>query len=80
VDPGAACKRTRSAAGPLIRSQGPQEIEHVAIRIGHDDPADLPLADVDPAGTQGLQSGDLGGLVTGPQIQVQPVLADLALG
>ena len=78
---GSGCdlQRYRSAAGPLIRSKRPQDIELVAIRIGHDHPADLPLADVDPAGTQGLQPGDLGGLVTGPQIQVQPVLDDLAL-
>jgi len=40
------------------------QVELVAIRVGHDHPADLALADIDPAGAEGLQPGDFGGLVT----------------
>jgi hypothetical protein len=71
--------RDKSAAGQLIGGQGSQHVELVAIRIGHDHPADRTLADIDPAGAEGLQPGDFGGLVTGPKIQMQPVLDYLAL-
>jgi len=39
-----------------------------------------PLADAHPAAAERFQPGDLGSLIAWPQIKVQPVLDDLALG
>src|ERR1017187_3587783 len=69
----------RLTAGQLIGCQRPQHIELVAIGVGHHDPADVPLPDIDPAGAECFQPGDLGRLVGGPKVQMQPVLADLVL-
>jgi Virulence activator alpha C-term len=69
-----------SALGQLSGRERPQHIELVAIRVGHDHPADLALADAHPAGAERFQPGDLGGLIARPQVQMQPVLDYLALG
>jgi hypothetical protein len=68
----------RSASGQLISGERSQHVELVTIRVAHDHPADVALADVEEAGAERLQPGDLGGLVHGPKVQVQPVLDDLA--
>ena len=69
-----------SVSGQLGGRERPQHVELVAVRVGHDHPADLALADADPAGAQRFQPGDLGGLIARPQVQVQAVLDDLLLG
>jgi hypothetical protein len=64
-----------SAAGQFIGGERAQHVELVALRIGHDHPADLALgllADAGPTGAERLKPGDLGGLILRPQIQVQP--------
>jgi hypothetical protein len=72
----ANCGRAARFAG---QGQRPQHIELVTIRVGHDHPADLALTDGDALGAQCLQPGDLGYLISGPKIQMQPVLDDLML-
>src|ERR1700756_1603040 len=68
---GARCRPTATRNG-FSRSR--------VLRVGHDHPADIALADADPPGAERLQPGDLGGLAGGAKIQMQPVLGDLALG
>src|SRR5215475_14006679 len=58
----------------------PQQVELDAVRVGHDHPANVSLTDAHPAGAECFQPGDLGDLITGPQVQMQPVLDDLAFG
>jgi hypothetical protein len=58
----------RLATGQLIWRQRLQYIELVAIGVSHHHPADVPLPDIDPAGAECLQPGDLGGLVDGPEV------------
>jgi hypothetical protein len=70
----------RSAFGQFSGRERPQHVEFVAVRVGHDHPADLTLADADPAGTERFQPGHLGGLINRPQIKMQPVLDRFALG
>src|SRR5215472_6989096 len=78
--PLAGAGRSSSALGPLSERERPQHVELVAVRVGHDHPADLALADADPASAERFQPGGLSALIAGPQIQVQPVLDDLAFG
>jgi hypothetical protein len=46
----------------------PQHVELVTVRVGHDYPTDLALADIHPAGAECFQASHLGGLIAGPQI------------
>jgi hypothetical protein len=64
----------------LVRGQWRQHVEFVAVRVGHDHPAGVALADADPPGAERLQPGDLGGLVGGAKIQMKAVLDGLAFG
>lgn len=58
-----------------------QNAELIALWICHDNPLDVvALADVDPGGSEAEQTLDLGLLVTGVEIDVQPVLAGLGTG
>ena len=51
---------TRSSARPLLRGEGPQDAELVALRVGEHDPGLVALADVGERGTQCEQPGHLG--------------------
>src|SRR5579863_6849210 len=64
----------------LIWGQRPEHVEFVPVWVSHDHPADGALADADPPGAERLEPGDLGGLVGGTKIKVEPVLDGLALG
>jgi hypothetical protein len=55
-----------SALGQFSGRERSQHVEFVAVRVGHDHPADLALADADPARAERFQPGDLGGLVARP--------------
>src|SRR5829696_1641887 len=60
--------------------RGAQKAELVAVGIGHDDPVDVALADVDPGRAERHETVDLGplfGLVERRDLEVQPVLAEL---
>src|SRR6266849_5124995 len=71
LPPGHALKPGASWSG----RQRAQHVEFVAFGIGHDDPADLgALSDVNAAGAQPLEPCHLGGLVFGPQVEVDAVL------
>jgi hypothetical protein len=62
------------------RGQRLEHVELVTIRVGHDHPAHVALADADLPGAERLEPGDFGALVGGAQIQVEPVLDGLAFG
>lgn len=77
----------RAPAWTLLQGPGqfggcerPEHVELVSVRVGHDHPADVALADAHLAGAECFQPGDLGGLIAGPQIQMQPVLDYLLPG
>ena len=55
----AAAHPGRSTSGLPGRGERPQHVELIAIWVGHGDPADLALADADPAGAERLQPCDL---------------------
>jgi hypothetical protein len=57
-----------------------QDTELVAFGVGHDHPRLVTLADVDPLGTKILKASHLGGLVIGPEVEMQPTFDFLALG
>jgi hypothetical protein len=65
-------------AAALAELSRGQHAKPTAIGIGHDHPADLVLADVDPSRPEGDQTVDLLSLVTvgrRSEIEVQPVLS-----
>ena len=64
----------------FVRGQRLEHVELVTIRVGHDHPAHVALADADLPGAERLEPGDFGALVGGAQIQVEPVLDGLAFG
>src|SRR3954470_9518646 len=68
-----------TSARELLGREGAKHAELVAVRVGHDDPGLLTLADVDPAPAERLEPGHLGRLVGRPQVEVQPVLPRLQL-
>src|SRR5687768_6377811 len=74
---------TWAGLGPNRRNcalSGGQQAELVAIGIGHHDPADLPLADVDPSRPEGDETLDLRLLVAvrrWSEVEVEPVLPKL---
>jgi hypothetical protein len=60
---------------------GPEHAEFVPLGIGEDDPALVrTLPDVRGTGTEGDDALDLGDLVIGVQVDVQPILDRLLLG
>ena len=62
----------------LVRRQRPQDAQLVVLGVGQHDPRDVvALPDVDAPSADRLEAGDLGGLVDGPQIEVQAVLRRL---
>ena len=69
--------------GARRRLREPQDAELVAVGIGHDDPFDVALADVDSGRAECHETVDLGalfGLVERRDLEVQPVLADFGGG
>lgn len=56
-----------------------QNTELVAFRVCHDDPRLVTLTDVDTLGTMSSKASHLGGLVIGPEVEMQPTFDFLAL-
>jgi hypothetical protein len=56
-----------------------KDTELVALGVCHDDPRLLALADVDTLRAMGLEAGHLGGLVIGPEVEMQSALRRPAL-
>src|ERR1700730_2353704 len=68
-------ERFRGLAVVVLRRHRPEQAELVPIWVGEHDPSDLgALADVGATCAQGLQAGNLGGLVLRPQVELQAAL------
>jgi glycosyltransferase involved in cell wall biosynthesis len=67
------------AIGPLLlRRARAEDAELVGLGIGHDDPTDLALADIDPPGAERDEPLHFRVLVVGTQVEVDAVLHRLA--
>jgi hypothetical protein len=66
-------------AGSVTPAPRSKDAELVTFRVGQDDPCLDALADIGPRGAEGEEPLDLCVLVVGTEVEVQPVLARLAL-
>src|SRR5450631_3717275 len=68
-----------SSMWELRARTGTQHAELVVLRVGHHHPGHVALADVNGPRTEGDEPRDLGVLIVGGQIQVDPVLHRFSL-
>lgn len=71
-------------AGPCVAasstgSSSPEDAELVAFRVGEDHPGLVSLTDVDPRRSQSDQAFNLGLLIIGTKIEMQPILHCLGI-
>ena len=64
----------------FVRGQRLEHVELVTIRVGHDHPAHVALADADLPGAERLEPGDFGALVGGSALLTEVVFALQGVG
>src|ERR1700761_1626886 len=64
----------------FTRGQWPQYVKLIPVRVSHDHPADVALPNADLPRPERFQRADPGGLISRPEVEVQPVLDGLPFG